>query len=51
MVARLGHICCALQRMARRLVNFGDCVAYASAAVARDTLLSVSDDSRTDITP
>ncbi len=33
-------------------LNFGDCLAYASAAVAGDTLLFVGDDfSRTDIKP
>jgi ribonuclease VapC len=33
-------------------LNFGDCLAYASAAVARDTLLFVGDDFRhTDIVP
>ena len=33
-------------------LNFGDCLAYASAAVARDTLLFVGDDfAKTDITP
>jgi ribonuclease VapC len=33
-------------------LNFGDCLAYASAAVARDTLLFIGDDfTQTDITP
>ena len=33
-------------------LNFGDCLAYASAAVAGDTLLFVGDDfTRTDIVP
>ena len=33
-------------------LNFGDCLAYATAAVPRDTLLFVGDDfTRTDITP
>lgn len=33
-------------------LNFGDCLAYASAAAARDTLLFVGDDFRkTDIAP
>jgi len=33
-------------------LNFGDCLAYASASVARDTLLFVGDDfARTDIAP
>jgi ribonuclease VapC len=33
-------------------LNFGDCLAYASAAVAGDTLLFLGDDfSQTDITP
>lgn len=33
-------------------LNFGDCLAYASAVVARDTLLFVGDDfGLTDITP
>jgi len=33
-------------------LNFGDCLAYASAAVAGDTLLFVGDDfKRTDIPP
>ena len=33
-------------------LNFGDCMAYATAAVARDTLLFVGDDfRRTDIVP
>ena len=33
-------------------LNFGDCLAYASAAVARDSLLFVGDDfARTDIMP
>ena len=33
-------------------LNFGDCLAYAAAAVARDSLLFVGDDfRRTDITP
>jgi ribonuclease VapC len=38
-------------RHAARL-NYGDCLAYATAAAARDTLLFVGDDfSKTDITP
>ena len=33
-------------------LNFGDCLAYANATTARDTLLFVGDDfARTDITP
>ena len=33
-------------------LNFGDCLAYATATTARDTLLFVGDDfARTDITP
>jgi ribonuclease VapC len=33
-------------------LNFGDCLAYACASVARDTLLFVGDDfTKTDITP
>lgn len=33
-------------------LNFGDCLAYASAVVARDTLLFIGDDfARTDVTP
>lgn len=33
-------------------LNFGDCLSYATASVARDTLLFVGDDfTRTDITP
>lgn len=33
-------------------LNFGDCLAYASAVSARDTLLFVGDDfARTDVTP
>lgn len=33
-------------------LNYGDCLAYATAAAARDTLLFVGDDfSKTDITP
>jgi ribonuclease VapC len=33
-------------------LNFGDCLAYASAAVAKDTLLFVGDDfAKTDIRP
>ena len=33
-------------------LNFGDCLAYAAASVARDSLLFVGDDfRRTDITP
>ena len=36
----------------RAALNFGDCLAYASAAVAGDTLLFVGDDFRqTDIVP
>lgn len=33
-------------------LNYGDCLAYATAQAARDTLLFVGDDfSKTDITP
>lgn len=36
----------------RASLNFGDCLAYATASVASDTLLFVGDDfSQTDITP
>ena len=36
----------------RAALNFGDCLSYATATTARDTLLFVGDDfARTDITP
>ena len=36
----------------RAALNFGDCLSYAAATTARDTLLFVGDDfARTDITP
>ena len=36
----------------RAALNFGDCLAYATATTARDTLLFVGDDfARTDVTP
>ena len=36
----------------RAALNFGDCLSYATATTARDTLLFVGDDfARTDVTP